>query len=315
MFWADNCASPPIGSHLLSRSWLEQIADTSHQVIQFRLATHDLVNKPARIEAYDAGINKATTFPGFCQLHDDKLFACLEKQEFSATPEQLRALAYRSVCCEVCAKHQFVDCNWERATTQFKRALETDQHNPPLYALQVLKGMDVCMRLLHKKYVLENMWQTGNDSLVSYVIRFATRPTVLVSTTITPAVTFTGRILEPRWDWISVSVIPSANGGWAIFTWDKSSPKNPALFVKSFKTLPNHLQTTALLNLIFESSETFAMTPQWWESLSPARRNELFYRFGCSIKRGFNKPTSGTLVPPKKPWADWNPVEAKYFSG
>src|SRR5437867_1492496 len=74
MFWADNCASPPIASHLLSRSWLEQIADTSHEVVQFRLTTEDRVNKPGRIEAYGAGINKALRFPGFCQPHDDELF-------------------------------------------------------------------------------------------------------------------------------------------------------------------------------------------------------------------------------------------------
>lgn len=312
MFWADHCAIPPIGSHLLSRSWLEQIADTSHEVIRFRLTTEDRMNKPGRIEAYGAGINKEIKFPGFCQQHDDELFACLEKQEFSATREQLRALAYRSVCCEACAKHQMVDCLKRKADIQMEQALKTNQQAPPSLALHVETEAIRCIQLFVKKDALENNWQNRNNSLVSYVVRFAMRPTVLVSTTVTPIVTFTGRILESRWDWISLSVIPSANGGWAVFTWDKSAPKNPSLFVKSFAKIAKNLQTIALLNFIFESSENFVIAPQWWKSLSPERHDDLFRRFGYSFKRHFNKPASNTLFLPKTSWVDWNPVEAKY---
>jgi hypothetical protein len=312
MFWAENCTALPIASHLLSRAWLEQIADTSHQVVQFRLTMEDRVNKPGRIEAYGAGINKAMTFPGFCQLHDNELFACLEKQEFSATREQLRALAYRSVCCEACAKHQVVDCTWDMAAAQVERALETNQQAPPSFAFQMEMEKFRCTQLFLRKFDLEDMWRNGHDSMASYVVQFAHRPTVLVSTTVTPLVTFTRRALEPRWDWLSVSIIPSANGGWAVLTWDKSAPKNPSLFVKSFAKVAKELQTVALLNFVFECSENFAIAPQWWESLSLERRNDLFRRYGCSLKRGFDKPVASTLLPPKTPWVDWSPVEAKY---
>jgi hypothetical protein len=109
-----------------------------------------------------------------------------------------------------------------------------------------------------------------------------------------------------------LSVIPSANGGWAVFTWDKSAPKNPSLFVKSFAKVAKDLQTIALLNFIFESSDNFAIAPQWWESLASERRDDLFRRFGYSIKRRFDNPASNTLLLPKIPWVDWNPVEAGY---
>jgi hypothetical protein len=79
MFWSANCKAAPIGSHLLSRSWLEQVADRSHHVVQFRLTTEDRVNKPGRLKAHRVGINEATTFPGFCEQHDNELFAYLEK--------------------------------------------------------------------------------------------------------------------------------------------------------------------------------------------------------------------------------------------
>src|SRR5208337_1591653 len=134
------------------------------------------------------------------------------------------------------------------------------------------------------KNALEINWQNPNDSLVSFVVRFTTCPTVLVSTTVTPAVTFTGRFLESRWDWISLSIIPSANGGWAVFTWDKSAPKNPSLFIKSFAKVPKELKTIALLWFIFESAENFAIAPRWWNSLTPERQKELFCRFESTLQ-------------------------------
>jgi len=312
MFWANHCASPPIGSHLLSRSWLKQIAGSSHEVIRFRSTTDDLMNKSRQIEAYGVGINKEIRLPCFCQQHDDELFACLEKQEFSATQEQLRALTYRSVCFEACAKQQIVDWLMDKADAQMEWALKTNQQAPPSLALHVQLEAIRCIQLMAYKNTLETNWQNHNDSLVSYVVCFAARPTVLVSTTVIPELTFTGRILESRWDWISLSIIPSANGGWAVFTWDKSAPKNPSLFIKSFAKVPKEFQTIALLNFIFESSENFAIAPQWWNSLSQKRKNDSLRRFGYSIKRRFEKPSSNTLFLPESPWADWSPVESRY---
>jgi len=312
MFWGDHCAVPPVASHLLSRFWLEQIADDSHEVVQFRITTEDRMNKPGRIEAYPAGINKATTFPGFCQPHDNELFACLEKETFSATQEQLRALTYRSICCETCAKHQIVDCQWERADTQMQWALETEQQAPPSFAFHVMGEMNRCIRLFADKSHLETMWRSGRESISGYVVRFTKRPTVLCSTTINPLVSFTGRVLDSRWDWISISIIPSADGGWAVFSWDKSAPKNPSLFVKSFAKIPKHLQTIALLDCVFESTEYFAIAPEWWAKLSLEVQQHLFRRYGYGLKRGVEKAASGALLPSTKPWEDWEPIEAKY---
>jgi hypothetical protein len=94
MFWSGNCDSSPIGSHLLARSWLEQIADEKNHVIQFEFSTKDIGNQPAQIIPKLIGINNATIFPGFCEKHDDQVFASLEKCTFTASQEQLLRLRY-----------------------------------------------------------------------------------------------------------------------------------------------------------------------------------------------------------------------------
>jgi hypothetical protein len=50
------------------------------------------------------GINNATTFFGFCNEHDAKLFAPLEIVDFTASPQQIALLGYRAVSREVYQK-------------------------------------------------------------------------------------------------------------------------------------------------------------------------------------------------------------------
>lgn len=304
MFSTGNCDSAPIGSHLLSRSWLETIADDSKHVIQINIGTENLGNQPASIVARRIGINGATTFPGFCEKHDNEVFACLEKEPFTASLEQIIALRYRSVCREACAKHQMVSCNLPGALSEAA---------PPQFATFAVAEMRRCMLLLAEKQALEEMLLKSKKSLASYVIRFAVTPSVLASATIYPLVTFTGRVLDFRQEWITISIIPCVVGGWAVFTWARNAPKNSTLLVKSFTKVPSAFQTEALLNLVFEASENHAISPKWWEGLSDFRKRNLISRFGRTFadKRD-NRPPADTLRVSSKQWVDWQPTEAGY---
>ncbi|MCE2453841.1 MAG: SEC-C domain-containing protein, partial [Nitrospinae bacterium] len=50
------------------------------------------------------GINKASTFSGFCSQHDNAIFAPLEKKAFRGTPEQCFLLGYRALVLELYKK-------------------------------------------------------------------------------------------------------------------------------------------------------------------------------------------------------------------
>lgn len=303
MFWSGACDVPPVGSHLLARSWLERIADNTNHVVQIGFGTENLSNQPAKISSRRVGINNATTFPGFCEKHDNEMFACLERNTFTASPEQLLALRYRSVCRESCAKHQMVGCHLPRAL---------DEAAPPLFVMGIAAEMRRCMLLLTEKQALEAMLNNGS-SLASYVVRFGKIPSVLTSATIYPLATFTGRTLEFRQEWVTVSIIPTTTGGWAVFSWSKNLPKNSSLLVKSFTKVPRAFQTEALLNLVFEVSENHAISPTWWEQISDHHRLDLMKRFGRSFTVvGDNRPPADTLLVSAKQWVDWQPVEAGY---
>jgi hypothetical protein len=113
MYWAESCSQLPTGSHSISRSWLDRIADKTSHVIMFRIPVENAGKKPISTTPTRIGINEATKFPGFCQTHDSKIFSCLENIDFTGSQQQLWSLAYRSICREACAKHQVVSFQLE----------------------------------------------------------------------------------------------------------------------------------------------------------------------------------------------------------
>jgi hypothetical protein len=305
MFWASECENAPIASHLIPESWLRKIADTTNHVVHFELLANNVAKNGAAIEARRVGVSHkpSVTFPGFCNKHDSKLFRCLEQDDFTATPEQLLALTYRSVCREVCAKQQMVACH-------LPRALDANAH--PLLTMQTVNEMKNCLRLLAWKQQLEDTLAGGRNELAGYIVEFAVRPNVLASVTFSFPMTFTGRKLDARYEWITLSLVPRKTGGFAVFTWNKRTPKNPSLLVKSFKAIPSELQATALLNLLVEVSENIYLDPGWWHGLAQPVQNQLLARFSRSITTGNPAPRAGSLLP-AKPLINWGIVNASHL--
>lgn len=55
------------------------------------------------------GVNKASTFPGFCSHHDSGTFKPIDTQEFNGSSQHVFLLSYRSVCREIYAKEAHLD--------------------------------------------------------------------------------------------------------------------------------------------------------------------------------------------------------------
>jgi hypothetical protein len=97
------CHGGIVRAHTIQRSGgLSRIARSGH-VYSFQASLFDrLADKEDR--AFLLGVRSASTFTGFCGLHDTTLFRPLETQPFIPTPEQVTLLAYRAVCMEVFAR-------------------------------------------------------------------------------------------------------------------------------------------------------------------------------------------------------------------
>ena len=108
--WLSACSGKIAKAHTVPKSSsLKLIARNGH-VSSFNPANHPFdengqLKNPQEVRPELWSINKASTFSGFCSRHDDAIFAPLEKQAFSGTPEQCFLLGYRAMTRELYAKH------------------------------------------------------------------------------------------------------------------------------------------------------------------------------------------------------------------
>jgi len=102
------CEGKIIRAHTVSKSSsLKTIADDSHVLCYTKPDLFNMTReKPPTIALRREGINKASTFTGFCCYHDKALFSCVEDQIFTGTKEQVFALLYRSLAFEKFKKIQ-----------------------------------------------------------------------------------------------------------------------------------------------------------------------------------------------------------------
>ena len=102
--WLDKCSGKIVRAHTVPKSGsLQQIAQDGH-VYSF-VPSLEYVEKNHGPGPTLWGINKASTFSGFCSHHDNTTFAPLEKQVFGGTSEQCFLLGYRALAVELYKKH------------------------------------------------------------------------------------------------------------------------------------------------------------------------------------------------------------------
>jgi hypothetical protein len=303
LFNQGECPGSPIQSHLLAESWLRRLADESGHVVQFVLAIEDAGKRPVGLKPKPVGVGEAITFPGFCQEHDSTLFSCLENEVFTASQRQLALLAYRSVCQDICIKHQMLKCNLPAALAP---------ESPDFFAEKATGQFRLFLELLKRKLRIEEMLRVNRFALESFVVEFEHAPTFMVATTFLPYVTFSGRELEhPRMDWVTLTILPNAKGGFAVFTWDRAAPKNGSLLLKSLKTVPKQLVTSCIFHLALEVSENLVVSPEWWASQSKTEQTRVLARFGRSLLADV-APPRGAIRPESNPALDWRPVRMDY---
>lgn len=117
-----SCSNKTINAHTLSKSLsLNQIAKNGHVYGFKNKDIFDLCRNDGFTSLRKLGVRTASTFKGFCSYHDDKLFSCLEKQNFELLEEQSAVLLYRAFALEIYKKKTVL----EHARKSFKPLLDS----------------------------------------------------------------------------------------------------------------------------------------------------------------------------------------------
>jgi hypothetical protein len=281
------CCGDIINAHTVSKSAnLKKIARDGH-VYAFCPTFEKLDKYDGIVQAELVGINKASTFTGFCAYHDKEIFSLIEDQEFNASKEQCFLLAYRALAREIFTKN-----NASNLLPFFKKL---DQGRISLVQQEIQMVADAFSQgtLAGKKTIesyknkFDGILNTNDFTDVkACIINFRNMPNVLCSGGIFPEWDFQGNHLEDLSDlsttpdFFTFSTIATVSGGAVVFCWinDTGKEGNCEKFIHSLKKIDLKELTNSLIRLFFEHCENIFMAPSWWESLKEEHRQNLTNR-------------------------------------
>lgn len=278
------CVGPIIKAHTIQRNGgLSRIAQSGHV---YTFLANENLSEESLAKARLIGVNKASTFTGFCKFHDDNTFAPIEKRPFQSTQEHTFLLGYRTL------SHEFFNkkCGLEVILPYQQRNLDRGKSLQEQYSIQeslyyLREGFALGMKdLLHYKAAYDRALSTQNFSDTHYyVICLNNVPDFLCSGAILPEHTFDGKSLQHLSDTskqiehITFSLIPTDSGGAAVFSWHGKSNVGEQ-FIKSLDALRDHELPHAIVRFVFESFENVFASPVWWDNLDNMVQKKLLQR-------------------------------------
>jgi hypothetical protein len=272
-----------IKAHSIQRNRsLLAIADNGH-VYHISANIGHLKKNQGRLTYEKCGINKVSTFLGFCKRHDNELFESIDSYSLIPTEQQALLYAYRSLCREL-----FVTENaLELTNKQLKNC--DDQKAINMMLSGYMKGKNFGFKNLKRhKEIYDKSLKENLYSDIRYVIFISKQiPTIAFSGLFYPDFDFIGRILQNLGDHksdLELLTFCSApmEDGWAfLFAWHETSSNVCVAFMRSLATMIHNssdLLRDYLFRLVMTNCENIAISPKWWEYLSEDKKGEIMDR-------------------------------------
>lgn len=297
-----NCSGSAIRAHTIQkRTGLSEIAEGGHV-----LSGRDPDPRSEREDLELIGVNKASTFRGFCSYHDTITF---REAELSKGPNQRAAflLSYRALCFEIYMKQVGV------STLDFTR--DNLDAGRPFYEQaeiqQLLYAATYSMRLGFDEHTrLKIRWdqalQDGNlCDFQWYYVKFDGVLPIVTSGVFFPERDFGGNALQPitapvgALALMGFNVLPINGKTSLLFGWLDKKHQNTK-FVRTFESIPDDVLASAIIQFCFDTSDNIFVRPSWWISLPKIPKDYLLWNLRNSTPGGKQPdglvPRSPTLI-------------------
>lgn len=284
------CEGRPIGSHVIARRTLELIADESHvltwlprqitawdimRCIREGRSIEQLYEDPIRA---GIGDRNRITEPLFCRDHDNKIFAPLEREDFSFQPQQVALLAYRALCSMVLST----------VSTEAILAAVAQLHNKlglpgSLRTLRKLQRFQQTELILQVRHLYEQIQTANNYNLLGWSMYLLNIPPCIASTySLIPYegnedkdIVY-GKLAVTVEDAVSFSFLPykPQESSVCVISWLRGSKR--ALRFMTYHRI-NEISEKEQLDLFLFfalESPTLYISPTWWQSLSDEAREK-----------------------------------------
>lgn len=224
------------------------------------------------------GVNRASTFPGMCKQHDNKLFSPIDDRPLSVDPHQVALYAYRSICREY-----FVKENASKTLTEMleHQGLTPDQRR---FLISATYGQSLGFERLKRHKLIYDEFLAANDftELKFIIFGSASRWSIQASGLIFPDFDFQGHQLQnlgPETSDLDLLVFFTAptEYGWAfVLAWHESSNLSCQRFIHSVAKSGRSGAKIEdmLLRFSLACCENHAIRISWWDSLPAVAKNQ-----------------------------------------
>jgi hypothetical protein len=277
---------------------LSAIAYKSH-VYTLTSDISTLIKNKGKLSYQKKGINKVSTFLGFCKRHDNELFETIDNYPLTPTNEQVFLYGYRSLCRELFVK--------ENSLNIIESQLNDGPNQKVIKELlsNFKRGTAFGLENLRKhKYRYDDSLRKKHFQNIEYVLFRSTQaPFIAFSGLFYPDFDFMGRLLQNLGDHsrelelITFCSAPMSSGWGFLFSWHVSSSKVCADFMRSLATMTyeGRKLEDMLFRLVISNCENHAISPQWWENLLHSQKEEIIEKASKMADILTNTPQSYLL--------------------
>lgn len=224
------------------------------------------------------GLNRASTFPGMCKQHDNKLFSPIDDRPMSFDYEQVSLYAYRSVCREFFVK--------ENASVTLGPMSDYAELHPAnqQFLQDCAYGQTLGFeRLKRHKLIYDTALANGDFTDFKFIIFESTsRCSLQASGLLFPDFDFQGRMLQDlgpeteTLDLLTFFTAPTKKGWAFVFAWHESSNNTCQWFMHSLaeSVRKGVRPEDTLLRFSLICCENHAIRISWWDGLPAAGKSQ-----------------------------------------
>jgi hypothetical protein len=274
-----------IKAHTVQRGGgLTEIAEKQH-VLSPKDGVRRLAQTDGRLQPVSVGINNASTFMGFCDVHDGAMFRAAEHQVSELNDEIAFLLGFRAIAYERFAK----------ITAERWAGIQREMDRGQPFERQVQAQSIIHWTLQGTKLALEDTrrWKQAYDEAFTERDHSGFHYRGVVFDDLLPFVgcgafmpefDFEGRAVQmlgrasERLEHITFNLAVLNGRSVAILGWIGPTVGPAADFVRSFAALPADKVADSLVQLAFEHIENIYLRPSWWQGLPEELRDALIDR-------------------------------------
>lgn len=304
-----SCSDKIVAAHTVPKSGsLNKIARKGH-VLAFVPSFENLNKHNGMLFPELVGVGKASTFSGFCSVHDDALFAPVEKEAFTGSQKQCFLLAYRAYAREIYTKRAAAE------TAKLHKDLDRGRSQDMQMSIQMFSfthglGMDAALRDInhHKPRFEAPLLNDDYSSVRSYIVEIEGPPPVMCSGSFAPEYDFDGTQLQDMVDitvtphMLSVTSFYGGGSGQIVFTWLPEDDPVCIPVIESLERVSDYDLSSRMVAFLFEIFENVHISPDWWDAIGKEPQTALVNRMMGDMGTMFGAPRSKKLKCEVPPW-------------